>query len=326
MVPLRFGGAAAMVQTYPFDGLEFLTTRSEMRFAVRIHGSIPALITPMKDGAVDEQAFRKFVAWQIREGSHGLVPVGTTGESPTVTPQEHKRLIEICVEEAKGRVPVIAGAGSNNTAEAIEYTAHAKKAGADAALVVVPYYNKPTQDGLYAHYKAIADAVDIPIIVYNVPGRTVANISVETLARLSADCANIIGTKDASADLTRPSRQRLASGEGFIQLSGEDGTALGFNAHGGVGCISVTANVAPALCAQFQEATLKGDFKTALKLQDRLMPLHHALFVETSPGPVKYAVSLLGHCTPEARLPLVPVQDSTKKAVRDAMVHAGLLN
>jgi 4-hydroxy-tetrahydrodipicolinate synthase len=293
---------------------------------VRFQGSFPALITPMKDGAVDEAAFRKFVAWQIKEGSHGLVPVGTTGESPTVTPAEHKRLIEICVEEAKGKVPVIAGAGSNNTAEAIEYAAHAKKAGADAALIVCPYYNKPTQEGLYQHYKAIAEAVDIPVFVYNVPGRTVVAISVETLARLSRDCATIIGTKDATADLTRPSRQRLASGEGFIQLSGEDGTALGFNAHGGVGCISVTANVAPALCAQLQEATLKGDYKEALKLQDRLMPLHHALFIETNPSPVKYAVSLLGHCTPDARLPMVPLMDSTKKAVREAMVHAGLLN
>jgi 4-hydroxy-tetrahydrodipicolinate synthase len=293
---------------------------------VKIQGSIPALITPMKDGAVDEKAFRKFVAWQIKEGSHGLVPVGTTGESPTVTPEEHKRIIEICIEEAEGKVPVIAGTGSNNTAEAIDYTEHAKKAGADAALIVVPYYNRPTQDGIYAHFKAIADAVDIPIFVYNVPGRTVANISVETLARLAKDCRNIVGTKDASADLTRPSRQRLISGEGFIQLSGEDGTALGFNAHGGVGCISVTANVAPRLCSEFQEATLKSDYKAALKLQDRLMPLHHALFVETSPGPIKYAVSLLGHCAPEARLPMVPVSDSTKKVVKDAMVHAGLLN
>lgn len=293
---------------------------------MKIQGSIPALITPMKDGAVDEKAFRKFVAWQIKEGSHGLVPVGTTGESPTVTPEEHKRIIEICIEEADGKVPVIAGTGSNNTAEAIEYTEHAKKAGADAALIVVPYYNRPTQDGIYAHFKAIADTVDIPIFIYNVPGRTVANISVETLARLAKDCRNIVGTKDASADLTRPSRQRLISGEGFIQLSGEDGTALGFNAHGGLGCISVTANVAPRLCSEFQEATLKSDYKAALKLQDRLMPLHHALFVETSPGPIKYAVSLLGHCTPEARLPMVPVADSTKKVVKDAMVHAGLLN
>ena len=293
---------------------------------MNLRGSFPALITPMKNGAVDEAAFRKFVNWQIAEGSHGLVPVGTTGESPTLTPEEHKRVIEICIEEAAGRVPVIAGTGSNSTAEAIEYTEHAKRAGADAALVVVPYYNKPTQDGLYAHFKAIADAVDIPIIVYNVPGRTVANISVETLDRLVKDCPNIVGTKDASADLTRPSRQRLMSGEKFIQLSGEDGTALGFNAHGGVGCISVTANVAPRLCAEFQEATLAGDYAKALKLQDRLMPLHHAMFVESSPGPVKYAASLIGLCEPEARLPLVPVVDSTKKAVREAMIHAGLLN
>jgi 4-hydroxy-tetrahydrodipicolinate synthase len=293
---------------------------------VQFRGSFPALITPMKNGAVDEAAFRKFIAWQIKEGSHGLVPVGTTGESPTVSPEEHKRLVEICVSEAKGKVPVIAGTGSNNTAEAIDYTVHAKEAGADAALVVVPYYNKPTQDGMYAHYKAIAEAVDIPIFVYNVPGRTVANMSVETLARLSKDFKNIVGTKDASADLTRPSRQRLESGEKFIQLSGEDGTALGFNAHGGVGCISVTANVAPRLCAEFQEATLAGDYNKALKIQDRLMPLHHALFVETSPGPVKYAAHLLGLCEAEARLPMIPVTDSTKKAVKAAMVHAGLLN
>lgn len=293
---------------------------------MKFQGSFPALITPMKNGSVDEAAYRKFVAWQIKEGSHGLVPVGTTGESPTVTPAEHKRLIEICVEEAKGKVPVIAGAGSNNTAEAIEYAAHAKKAGADAALIVVPYYNKPTQEGIYQHYRAIAKAVDIPIFVYNVPGRTVANCSVETLDRLAKDCPNIVGTKDASADLTRPSRQRLMTGEKFIQLSGEDGTALGFNAHGGVGCISVTANVAPRLCAEMQEATLKGDYKKAIAIQDRLMPLHHALFVETNPGPIKYAVSLLGHCTAEARLPMVPVSEPAQQMVRDAMVHAGILN
>jgi 4-hydroxy-tetrahydrodipicolinate synthase len=293
---------------------------------VTFRGSFPALITPMKNGKVDEDAFRKFVAWQVKEGSHGLVPVGTTGESPTVSPEEHKRLIEICIEVAAGKVPVIAGTGSNSTAEAVEYTEFAKKAGADAALVVCPYYNKPTQDGLYAHFRAIAEAVDIPIFVYNVPGRTVSNITPETLARLARDCPNIVGTKDASADLTRPSRQRILSGEKFIQLSGEDGTALAFNAHGGVGCISVTANVAPRLCAEFQEATLAGDFAKALKLQDRLMPLHIALFVETSPAPVKYAVSLLGHCEPDVRLPLVGCSDSTKKQVRDAMVHAGLLN
>ena len=293
---------------------------------MKFQGSIPALLTPMKGGAVDESAFRKFVAWQLKEGSNGFVPVGTTGESPTLTPDEHKAVVRICIEEAKGKVPVIAGAGSNNTAEAIEYTQYAKQAGADAALIVVPYYNRPTHDGIYAHYAAIAKEVDIPIIVYNVPGRTVANISVETLARLAHDFKNIVGTKDASADLTRPSRQRLMSGTKFIQLSGEDGTALGFNAHGGVGCISVTANVAPRLCAELQEATLKGDYSTALKLQDKLMPLHHAMFVESSPGPVKYAASLLGLCNPEARLPLVPVIESTKKAVKEALVHAGLLN
>jgi len=293
---------------------------------VKFQGSIPALITPMKNGAFDEAAFRKFVGWQLKEGSHGLVPVGTTGESPTLTPEEHKAVVRICVAEAKSKVPVIAGAGSNNTAEAIEYTKHAKDAGADAALVVVPYYNKPTQDGIYAHYAAIAKAVDIPIFVYNVPGRSVVSISVETLARLAHDFKNIVGVKDATADLTRPSRQRLASGAKFIQLSGEDGTALGFNAHGGVGCISVTANVAPRLCAALQEATLKGDYAKALKLQDQLMPLHHALFVESNPGPVKYAASLLGLCDAEARLPLVPVLESTKTAVREAMVHAGLIN
>jgi 4-hydroxy-tetrahydrodipicolinate synthase len=293
---------------------------------VQLKGSFPALITPMKNGHIDEDAFRKFVNWQIKEGSHGLVPVGTTGESPTVTPEEHKRVIEIAIEVAGGRVPVIAGTGSNNTEEAIEYTLHAKEAKADAALIVVPYYNKPTQDGIYAHFSAIAKAVDIPILVYNVPGRTVANISVETLARLAKDHANIIGTKDASADLTRPSRQREMSGQNFIQLSGEDGTALGFNAHGGVGCVSVTANVAPRLCAEFQTATLAGDYRKALKLQDRLMPLHTALFVETSPAPVKYAVSLLGHCQADIRLPLVEPSDACKKQVRAAMVHAGLLN
>jgi 4-hydroxy-tetrahydrodipicolinate synthase len=293
---------------------------------VRFRGSIPALITPMKNGSIDEAAFRKLIEWQIREGSHGVVPVGTTGESPTLTPEEHKRVVEIAVETAAGRVPVIAGTGSNSTAEAIEYTKHAEEAKADAALVVVPYYNKPTQDGLYAHFRAIADTVGIPIFVYNVPGRTVTNITPETLAQLAKDCRNIVGTKDASNDLARPSRQRLLSGSEFIQLSGEDGTALAFNAHGGVGCISVTANVAPRLCAQFQEATLAGDFRTALSIHDRLMPLHTALFVETSPAPVKYAASLLGLCEPKVRLPLAPVSDSTKEQVRAAMVHAGLLN
>jgi 4-hydroxy-tetrahydrodipicolinate synthase len=293
---------------------------------VRFKGSIPALITPMSNGSIDEERLRKLVEWQIAEGSHGIVPVGTTGESPTLTPEEHKSVVRIAVETARGRVPVIAGTGSNSTAEAIRYTEDAEDAGADAALVVVPYYNKPTQEGLYAHFRAVAEATKLPIFIYNVPGRTVTNITVETLARLAKDCGNIVGTKDASADLTRPSRQRQLSGPDFIQLSGEDGTALAFNAHGGVGCISVTANVAPRLCSEFQEATLAGDFKTALSIQDRLMPLHTALFIETSPAPVKYAASLLGLCDPHVRLPLVPVSDGTKQQVRAAMVHAGLLN
>ena len=289
-------------------------------------GSIPALITPFSNGGIDEEGFQAFVEWQIAEGTHGLVPVGTTGESPTLSHDEHKRVVSLCIEAAGGRVPVIAGAGSNSTAEAIDFAKHAKAAGADAVLCVTPYYNKPTQDGLYAHYKAIHDAVDIPIIVYNVPARTASNISVETLARLAEGCPNVVGVKDATADITRPSLQREASGPDFIQLSGEDGTALGFNAHGGVGCISVTANVAPRLCAQFQEACLEGDYKTALTLQDRLMPLHKALFVETSPAPVKYAVSVLGRASDHVRLPLVAATETAREAVHKAMVHAGLLN
>lgn len=293
---------------------------------MKFRGSIPALITPMRNGSIDEAAFRKLIEWHISEGSHGVVPVGTTGESPTLAHDEHKRVIEIAVETVAGRIPVIAGTGSNSTAEAIDFTKHAEQAGADAALVVVPYYNKPNQEGLYQHFKAVAQAVDLPVFVYNVPGRTVADISVDTLARLSNDLENVVGVKDATADLTRPSRQRLASGESFIQLSGEDGTALGFNAHGGTGCISVTANVAPRACAEFQEACLRGDYGAAIKAQDRLMPLHSALFADTSPGPVKYAASLLGLCQPDARLPIVPLREETKQQVRDAMVHAGLLN
>jgi len=280
---------------------------------VQINGSITALITPMADGHVDEKSFRQLIDWQIREGTSGIVPVGTTGESPTLTENEHKLIVEIAVEQSHGRVPVIAGTGSNSTQEALGYTRHAKDAGADAALIVVPYYNKPTQEGIYAHFRSIADAIDIPILVYNVPGRTVASIAPETLARLARDCPNIVGTKDATADLTRPSKQRLLSGHGFIQLSGEDGTALGFNAHGGSGCISVTANVAPRLCAEFQNATLAGDYNRAMQLQDRLMPLHMALFIETSPSPVKYAASLLGLCRPDVRLPLVEPGDVCKK-------------
>lgn len=293
---------------------------------VQIKGSITALITPMADGHVDEKSFRQLIDWQIREGTSGIVPVGTTGESPTLTENEHKLIVEVAIEQSDGRVPVIAGTGSNSTQEALGYTRHAKDAGADAALIVVPYYNKPTQEGIYAHFRSIADAIDIPILVYNVPGRTVASIAPETLARLARDCPNIVGSKDATADLTRPSKQRLLSGHEFIQLSGEDGTALGFNAHGGTGCISVTANVAPRLCAEFQNATLAGDYNRAMQLQDRLMPLHMALFIETSPSPVKYAASLLGLCRPDVRLPLVEPGDVCKKQVREAMVHAGLLN
>ena len=287
-------------------------------------GSIPALITPFKDGALDEATFSRFVDWQISEGSHGLVPVGTTGESPTVSHDEHKRAVEICVETANKRVPVIAGAGSNSTAEAIELAKHGKSVGADAVLVVMPYYNKPTQEGLYQHFKAINDAVDIPIVLYNVPGRTVSDMQVDTMARC-AKLKNVVGVKDATANLARASLQRAACGNDFIMVSGEDATALGFNAHGGTGCISVTANTAPALCSQLQEACLKGDYVTALGIQDRLMPLHDAIFVETSPGPVKYACSRLGFGDGFARLPMVPIAEETRKLVDDAMAHAGLL-
>ncbi|MCT8973002.1 4-hydroxy-tetrahydrodipicolinate synthase [Microbaculum marinisediminis] len=289
-------------------------------------GSITALITPFSNGAVDEKAFQDFVDWQITEGTNGLVPVGTTGESPTLSHEEHKRVVELCIEAAQKRVPVIAGAGSNNTAEAIDLAKHAEQAGADAVLVVTPYYNKPSQEGLYRHYKAINDAIGIPIFIYNIPGRSVVDMSVETMARLFRDCDNIVGVKDATANLSRPSLQRMACGKDFIQLSGEDPTALAFNAHGGVGCISVTSNVAPRLCAEFQRACLAGDYAAALDYQDRLMPLHRALFIETSPAPVKYAISLLGRITPLVRLPVVEVSESTKAEVRDAMVHAGILN
>ncbi len=288
-------------------------------------GSIPALITPMRDGKVDEDAYRNLVDWQIKQGSHGVVPVGTTGESPTLSHEEHKRVIEICVEVAAGRVPVIAGTGSNNTAEAVDFTKHAKEVGANGALVVTPYYNKPTQEGLYQHFKALNDCADIPIIIYNIPGRSIVDMSVETMARLF-ELPNIAGVKDATADLARVSKQRQAMGPEFIQLSGEDATALGFNAHGGQGCISVTANVAPALCAEFQEACLSGDYATALGIQDRLMPLHEALFAETSPSPVKYAASVLGLCSEETRLPMVPISAMTREKVNAALVHAGLTN
>ncbi len=287
-------------------------------------GSCTALVTPFSNGTVDEDAFCRFVEWQIDEGTHGLVPVGTTGESPTLSHDEHQRVVELAIKTAAGRVPVIAGAGSNSTAEAIELARHAKKVGADAVLVVTPYYNKPTQEGLFQHYKAINDAADIPIIIYNIPGRSVIDMSVDTMRRCY-ELKNVIGVKDATADLSRVSQQRLAMGETFNQLSGEDATALGFNAHGGHGCISVTSNVAPRLCAQFQNACREGDYATALKLQDRLMPLHDVLFIETNPGPAKYALSRLGLCSDETRLPLCPISDATKSAVDAALEKVGLV-
>jgi 4-hydroxy-tetrahydrodipicolinate synthase len=292
-------------------------------FRERIKGSIPALITPMKDGKVDEAAFRRLVSWQIAEGSHGLVPCGTTGESPTLSHEEHMRVVEICVEEAAGRVPVIAGAGSNSTDEAIALTKHAKAVGADAVLSVTGYYNKPSQEGQYRHFSAIAEAVDIPILLYNIPGRAIVEISVETMARL-AKHKTIIGVKDATANLMRPTRERNAIGKDWRLISGEDGTSLGYMAHGGHGCISVTANVAPRLCAQFQEACMKGDFAAARELQDRLMPLHDAMFCEPSPAPAKYGASLLGYCTPDVRLPLVEATDAARAQVKAAMQGVGL--
>jgi 4-hydroxy-tetrahydrodipicolinate synthase len=288
-------------------------------------GSIVALITPFKDGKVDEKAFQAFVEWQIAQGTQGLVPCGTTGESPTLSHEEHMRVVELCVNAAAGRVPVIAGTGSNSTAEAVALTRHAKEAGADAALVVTPYYNKPSQEGLYQHYKAIHDAVELPIVIYNIPGRCVVDMSVATMARL-AKLPNIVGVKDATADLTRPLRTRLEIGPDFCQLSGEDATITAFLAQGGHGCISVTANIAPAQCAALHRAWQAGDLATVERLRDQLMPLHDAMFVETSPGPVKYAASLLGLCSEELRLPLVSVTDGTRATMRDAMVKAGVLN
>jgi 4-hydroxy-tetrahydrodipicolinate synthase len=288
-------------------------------------GSITALVTPFKDGALDEPAFRSHVAWQIDNGTHGLVPVGTTGESPTLSHAEHKKVVEWCISEARGRVPVIAGAGSNNTAEAIELAVHAEKAGADAVLVVTPYYNKPTQEGMYRHFKAINDAIGIPIIIYNIPPRSVIDMSVDTMKRLY-ELKNIAGVKDATGNVVRASLQRQAMGPDFIQLSGEDASAIGFNAHGGHGCISVTSNVAPKQCAEFQEAMLAGDYAKAITYQDRLMPLHTALFIETNPAGPKYALSALGRMSDEVRLPMVPATEPTRSAIRSAMVHAGLMN
>ncbi len=290
------------------------------------HGSLVALITPMRDdGVIDEAAFRTFVGWQIDQGTTGIVPVGTTGESPTLSHDEHKRIVEIAVEVSAGRVPVIAGAGSNSTSEAIELTRHAKQAGADAALIVTPYYNKPTQEGMYLHFSAIADAVDLPVIIYNIPPRSVIDMTVETMARL-AKHKNIVGVKDATANLARPLHTRAACGPEFCQLSGEDHTALSFLAAGGHGCISVTANVAPRLCAEMHAAWSNGDIDSAMAIQDRLLPLHDSLFAETSPGPVKYAASLLGHGSAHCRLPLAPPVEATATRVHDAMRRIGLLN
>jgi 4-hydroxy-tetrahydrodipicolinate synthase len=291
----------------------------------RFSGSLTALVTPFRDNAFDEGAFRAHVHWQIENGTHGLVPVGTTGESPTLSHDEHKQVVESCIDEARGRVPVIAGAGSNSTDEAIDFSRHAEEAGADAVLIVTPYYNKPTQEGLYQHFKAINDAVGIPILIYNIPARSIVDMSVETMKRLF-ELKNIVGVKDATANVARVSLQRQAMGEEFIQLSGEDATALGFMAHGGHGCISVTSNVAPRLCSEMQQACLAGDYASAIKVQDRLMPLHSALFVETNPSPIKYSLSALGRMSDEVRLPMVTLSEDAKQTVRAAMVHAGLFN
>jgi 4-hydroxy-tetrahydrodipicolinate synthase len=299
--------------------------KGEMEKRAKFHGSMPALVTPFKDGKFDEPSFRALVDWQISSGSHGLVPVGTTGESPTLTHAEHRHVVKVCIDEARGRVPVIAGAGSNNTAEAIELARHAEKAGADAVLVVTPYYNKPTQEGLYQHFKAVSDAIGIPILIYNIPGRSVIDMSIETMKRLY-ELENIVGVKDATGDLARVSKQRHALGVDFIQLSGEDMTALPYMAAGGHGCISVSANAAPVPCAELMEATLKGDYATALTIQDKLIPLHAAIFLEPGVAGAKYALSLVGRANNETRLPIVPVTEGVESAIRRAMAHAGLLS
>jgi 4-hydroxy-tetrahydrodipicolinate synthase len=294
--------------------------------ASRFRGSFTALVTPFANGALDEVKFREHVSWQIAEGTNGLVPVGTTGESPTLSHDEHKRVVEWCISEARGRVPVMAGAGSNNTAEAIDLARHAEKAGADAVLVVTPYYNRPTQEGLYQHFKAVNDAVGIPIFIYNIPPRSVVDMSNETMARLY-ELKNIAGVKDATANLARVSQQRHLLGKDFIQLSGEDMTALAYNAAGGVGCISVVSNIAPRLCAEMQALSLKGDFARALSVQDRLVPLHDSTFREPGLAGAKFGLKLLGRMDDNIRLPMLPVQqESTRSAIKAAMVHAGLLN
>jgi 4-hydroxy-tetrahydrodipicolinate synthase len=291
---------------------------------VKIRGSITALITPFSNGAVDDDAFRRLIDWQIAEGTHGLVPVGTTGESPTLSHEEHKHVIELAISSARGRVPVIAGTGSNSTDEAIELSQHAEAAGATAVLIVTPYYNKPTQLGLYAHYKAIHDAIGIPIIIYNIPGRSVIDMKVDTMARL-AELPRIAGVKDATADMQRASQQRLACGADFIHLTGDDASTLGFMAHGGHGCISVISNIAPRQCAEFQNACMAGDFAKARRIHDHLMPLHDVMFIEANPGPVKYIASRLGLCGGEMRLPLVPVTPESAARIDAALEATGLL-
>jgi len=289
-------------------------------------GSITAMITPFKNGGLDEDAFRKFVDFQVENGTFGLVPCGTTGESPTLSHQEHRRVIEICIEQNNNRIPVIAGTGSNNTAEAIDLTRHAKECGADAALVVTPYYNKPSQEGLYRHFASIAEQVDgLPIVIYNIPGRSIVDMTVETMARL-AKIANIVGVKDATSDLVRPIDTRIAIGPDFCQLSGEDATILPFLVQGGVGCISVTSNIAPRLCSDLHKAWQAGDLAEAMRLNERLIPLHHAMFCEPSPGPAKYAASLLGLCSSDVRLPLCDISEAAKERVRMALNHTGLLS
>ncbi|WP_442578417.1 4-hydroxy-tetrahydrodipicolinate synthase [Mesorhizobium sp. ASY16-5R] len=292
-----------------------------------LRGSLTALVTPFdKNGALAEKTFRDLVEWQIAEGTKGLVPVGTTGESPTLSHDEHRQVVKACVEAAKGRVPVVAGAGSNNTEEAVGLVQYAEKAGADAVLVVTPYYNRPTQRGLYLHFATVAKATKLPVIIYNIPPRSVIDMTPETMGRLAHDFKNIAGVKDATGKVERVSEQRLTCGKDFIQLSGEDASALGFNAHGGVGCISVTSNVAPRLCSEFQEATLANDKEKALELQDRLMPLHKAIFLEPGLAGAKYALSRLGKVENTVRLPLTTVEEGTAEKIEAAMKHAGLIN
>ena len=290
-------------------------------------GSMPALVTPFtEDGsAVDEDALEALIEWQIESGSHGLVPVGTTGESPTLTHDEHRRVVEITVRRANGRVPVIAGAGSNNTRESVEFARHAEAVGADGVLVVTPYYNKPSQRGMLAHFRTVAEASSLPLVIYNIPGRSIVDMAPETMGEL-AQVPTIVGVKDATGKVDRVSEQRETCGADFVQLSGEDASALGFNAHGGRGCISVTANVAPALCARFQDATLRGDYAGALELQDRLMPLHRAMFMEPSPGGAKFALSQLGRCRNVLRSPVTPVSEAAEAIITRAMDGAGLFD